>query len=102
MSIAETDTPQIVVELVSAKGVQKVGRSPEDLAKATSEALDRAMDTIRGMAIRTKTAVDSLGDVMPKDVEVTFGIKLTAEAGAIVTKVGGEAQLEIKLVWKNQ
>ncbi|CAN5875402.1 hypothetical protein BH09ACT7_BH09ACT7_29000 [soil metagenome] len=93
------DAPQIIVEFPPQTGTKKVARSPEDLAKASAEALDRAMDTIRAMAERTKKAIESL-DAKPDDIEITFGIKLTAEAGAIIAKVGGEAALEVKLAWK--
>jgi hypothetical protein len=38
----------------------------------------------------------------PDEVEASLAFKLTAEAGAIITKLGGEAQLQVKLVWKNK
>jgi hypothetical protein len=38
----------------------------------------------------------------PTEVEVTFGIKATGEAGNVaVGKVGGEANFAVKLAWKN-
>ena len=98
--MTETAQPEIKVEFPPEKGVQKVARKPEELARASAEAMDRAMDTIRDMAERTKKAVDSI-QMRPDDIEVTFGIKLTAEAGALIAKVGGEAQLEVKLAWKS-
>jgi Trypsin-co-occurring domain 1 len=97
--VTKTNAPEIIVDLAPVKGVQKVARKPEELAQASAEAMDRAMDTVRAMAERTKKAVESL-DAKPDDIEVTFGIKLTAEAGALIAKVGGEAQLEVKLAWK--
>jgi hypothetical protein len=33
------------------------------------------------------------------EVEVKFGLKLTAEAGAIFSSVGGEVSYEITLKW---
>lgn len=97
--MSESQTPEIIVEFPPQTGVRQVARTPADLAKASAEALDKAMDTIRAMATRTKETVDSL-DCRPDDIEVTFGIKLTAEAGAIISKVGGEAALQVKLAWK--
>jgi Trypsin-co-occurring domain 1 len=94
-----TKPPVIIVEFPAESGVRQVARSPEDLAKASAEALDKAMDTIRAMAERTKKAIESL-DAKPDDIEVKFGIKMTAEAGAFIAKVGGEAALEVTLAWK--
>jgi hypothetical protein len=34
------------------------------------------------------------------DVELKFGVKLTAETGAIIASVGGEVNFEITLKWK--
>jgi NTP-dependent ternary system trypsin peptidase co-occuring protein len=39
--------------------------------------------------------------VKPEEVELTFGLKATGEAGNIaVAKVGGEATFEIRLLWR--
>jgi hypothetical protein len=37
-----------------------------------------------------------------KEVEVKFGLTLTAEAGAIFTSIGGDVTFEITLKWENQ
>ncbi|WIX75180.1 CU044_2847 family protein [Amycolatopsis carbonis] len=33
-------------------------------------------------------------------MEIKFGVKLSAEAGAVIAKTGVEGQLEIKLKWR--
>jgi hypothetical protein len=52
--------------------------------------------------IRTlKNRLNALTD--PADeVEVKFSVKLTAEVGAIITHLGGEATYEITLKWGNK
>ncbi len=47
------------------------------------------------------TIISKLRDLdTPADqVEVKFGLKLTADAGAIFTSVGGEVSYEITLKW---
>jgi hypothetical protein len=35
----------------------------------------------------------------PSQIEITFSIKLSAEVGAIISKVGGEAALGVRLLW---
>ncbi|HLP59484.1 MAG TPA: CU044_2847 family protein [Candidatus Deferrimicrobium sp.] len=37
----------------------------------------------------------------PDEVEASLAFKLTAEAGAVITKLCGEAHLQVKLAWKN-
>ena len=36
------------------------------------------------------------------EVEIKFGLKLTAEAGAIIASVGGDVNFEITLKWKEE
>ena len=57
------------------------------------------LDKIKPVA---STIISKLHDLStPADeVEVKFGLKLTAEAGAIFTSVGGEATYEITLKWQ--
>ncbi|MDQ3933899.1 MAG: hypothetical protein M3340_04630 [Actinomycetota bacterium] len=94
----EAQENMVIVEFPMESGVRAVARSPEELAKRSGEALDNAMGTIRGVAAKTKAGIDSIVD-KPDEVEVSFGITLTAEAGALVAKVGGEATLQVTLAW---
>jgi hypothetical protein len=50
-----------------------------------------------------KTLGEELSELAPDDVEVTFGIKTTGEAGLFaVCKVGAEMNYEVKLHWSKQ
>jgi hypothetical protein len=47
--------------------------------------------------------LESLEDLAPQEVEVSFGIKAGAEAGIAIfglAKASGEASYEVKLTWK--
>jgi hypothetical protein len=90
----------VIVEFPVEAGVQQIARSPEDLARKSGEALDRAMETIQGMSTRLARTVDDMVR-RPSSVELEFGVKLTAEAGAIVSKIGGEAALNVRLTWES-
>ena len=72
--------------------------SVEDLTQKSAEALNQAMGTIKTMAKRTLETIDTLAN-KPTEVEVEFGIKVNAEAGAIISKVGGEGNIKVKLKW---
>ncbi|MGK7928952.1 MAG: CU044_2847 family protein [Spirulina sp.] len=89
----------VLVDLNPQGRIKQVSIRPEDLAAKSAEVLERAMDTIEGMAERTIQTIDRLTN-KPSEVEVEFGIKLDAEAGALIAKTGGEASLTVKLVWK--
>jgi Trypsin-co-occurring domain 1 len=37
---------------------------------------------------------------MPDELDLSFSIKVTGEAGVIVSKVGGEASMEVRMGWR--
>lgn len=99
----DDDTP-ILVELRAGRGVVDVSRANEqELAQKSAEAFNSAMATIYTVAKRTATTIRSLKIVdQPDSVEMTFGLKLTSEANALIVNAGVEAQIEVKLVWDNK
>jgi Trypsin-co-occurring domain 1 len=104
--MAEFDTEEgsagldsIIVDFRIGPGRQQVALSPEEVAAKSARALDRSMDTIRQMAQRVNATMDSLGEMRPDQVQVTFGIRFDAQAGAVLTKAGIEANLEVQLGW---
>ncbi len=38
----------------------------------------------------------------PDELEITFGVKLDAQMGAVIARTGVEGQLEVKLTWKSE
>ena len=95
----DEDTPMLV-EFAPQPGVRGIGRlSPADLANKSAEAVEAAMGTIKAMARR----ISALRAEMPHEftrIEIDFGIKLDAEAGALLAKAGGEASLNVTLTWE--
>ena len=90
------DAP-ILVEFAVKPGALEVAAAEDPLEKS-AKALDRAMDTVHHMARRVVDTVEALSK-QPSQVEVAFGVKFDAEAGAIITKAGVEASINIKLIW---
>jgi len=84
---------------VSKGGLGTLSVGTEELVERSKQALDRAMNTIQGMARRTIDAAKNLTDP-PDAIEVEFGIKLDVEAGAMVAKAGTEASITVKMVWR--
>lgn len=74
----------------------------KDIAEKSAIAFNHAMGTIHSVAKRTATTIRSLKVTeQPDTIEMTFGLKLTSEASALLVNAGVEAQLNVKLVWKN-
>lgn len=94
----------ILVEFAPRPGLQQVALpSPAELAEQSAKALDSAMNTIHQMARRVATTVKALPIAeRPSQVEVEFGLKLDAAAGAIVAQAGVEASLNVKLTWERK
>jgi hypothetical protein len=58
----------------------------------------QALDNVREAAGELVTMVRSIA-VPPDECEVSFGIKLNAQAGAIIAKASAEANFTVKLSW---
>jgi Trypsin-co-occurring domain 1 len=92
--------------LVEIDQPRSTGRRPvsrgsleKDVIKV-SQSFEQALDQVIPVA---KAALNRIrnGLTTPADeVELKFGLKLTAEAGAIIASVGGEVNLEVTLKWK--
>lgn len=70
--------------------------------RAVAEAFGGAQDAIVAVAESTVSTVDQLGRraVRPDEVEVTFGLKFSAQGNVIVAGAAGEATLEVKLTYR--
>jgi hypothetical protein len=94
-------TVLIEVEEMKFEGVEPVSKPIDELAAQASQSLGKALDGLTPMIRTLKNRLNALTD--PADeVEVKFSVKLTAEVGAIITHLGGEATYEITLKWGNK
>jgi chaperonin cofactor prefoldin len=99
--VGDGQTVLIEVEDVESEELEPVCKSPGELAAKARETLSEALDDIAPMVRTLKHRLNALTD--PADeVQVKFSVKLSAEIGAVVTKVGGEATYEITLKWTNK
>ena len=94
------DVP-ILVELEVQPGMEEVSLTPDDLLRKSEVALNNAMGAICQMARRTYSVVRALPIAeRPAEIEVDFNLKLTAEAGVVLTKAGLESTINVKLKWQ--
>ncbi|MFD7324921.1 CU044_2847 family protein [Streptomyces sp. NPDC059875] len=89
---------QVMVEADGHQpGAQLVSRGGNSLIQA-GRTLDEALQGIRSAAESALTVFRE-GPLQPDGVELEFGVKLTAEAGAVIAKTSVEGHLTVKLSW---
>lgn len=92
----------ILFEISNSQGTLRSGSiKPMELATRSAQALQQAMGTIQALANRTTEAINQLPK-KPSEFELEFAIKVDAEAGVLISKVSGEGNLRVKLVWREQ
>jgi Trypsin-co-occurring domain 1 len=74
--------------------VASVGRSGRIL-----DAGSNFEDALRSVARVANAAIAQFRESSPNEVEIQFGVRLSAEAGAVIASNSGEGHLHIKLAW---
>jgi Trypsin-co-occurring domain 1 len=98
----DTDDPVdggIIVDVSEVDaGPIPVGVDPAQIARRASLTFEQAFVQIRHIA---DASISSFGLMKerPDEIRVDFAIKLTADVGAVLAKVGGEANLAVSLTW---
>jgi Trypsin-co-occurring domain 1 len=97
----EDGTPFLVeVEEPQGSGIQRVtsvntGKLVYQATMTLEDALEQVKPVASQVLSRLKTGLTTPAD----EIEVKFGLKLSVEAGAIISSVGGEVTFEVKLKW---
>ncbi|MEI8131903.1 MAG: CU044_2847 family protein [Leptolinea sp.] len=87
-----------VDEFESEFGSVPVAREDEIVVKA-NQTFEHALETIQPVA-RTVVKKFRIMPDTPDEVQVAFGVKLSAEAGALIASTGVEANFTITLKWR--
>ena len=97
----QDDDDVILVEFAPTPGVRSVSLSPTDLAEKSNEAIDRALQMMQTMANKSMKAIREIPVTeRPSTISVAFGLKLSAEGGAVVAKAGVEAAINVTMTWQ--
>lgn len=96
----DEDAP-VLVEFTPRPGLQQVSRSPAETAEQAAMALDSAMNSIYNMARRTTATIEALVE-KPTEFQLSFGLKLDAEVGAVIAKAGMEASITVTMTWETE
>jgi DNA polymerase III sliding clamp (beta) subunit (PCNA family) len=73
-----------------------IGAQVVQAKQSFETALDQVIPVASAALNRVRRGLTTPAD----EVEIKFGVKLTAEAGAIIASVGGEVNFEFTLKWK--
>ncbi len=97
-----SNNKMIAVEVPHAESEEiEAGGRIDKLKDQAQEAFQKGMELVQGVSQDFVNTLSSIGgDAKPNEAEVEFGIKLDAEAGAFVAKVGGGAHFIVTLKWK--
>lgn len=96
------DGTTILVEVDDSEtgSVVRSGRVGDAIAKS-QKTFEEAMDKVKPAASAIIAKIRSLHDT-PDEVEVEFGLKMSADAGAFVASAGIEANYKVTLKWKKE
>ncbi len=76
--------------------------SPKEVGKKVLGSFQAALDTIKTVATSMVRQVQKFDKaIAPDEFQMEFGIKLSSEYGAVVTKTCGEAQITVSLTYKH-
>lgn len=83
---------------LEADGPVKAGRVA-DAVRELPQTLQEALIPVRETA---RSVLEQLRQAGPDEVEVEFGVNLSAQAGAaVITKGEGAVHLKVRVLWKN-
>jgi hypothetical protein len=91
----------ILVEFVQRPGVQQVAFTSDELVQRSGAALNDAMRVIQQMGDKLQKTVAAMAQ-RPQEVQVSFGLKFDAEAGAFIARTGVEASVNVTLSWTGE
>lgn len=91
---------KIEVYEISNDGRTRVGGGTKIVEKTTSE-MKEMIDATAEFAQEAAEKISKM-DYKPDEIQIKFGVKLTAEAGVVFAKATTEGNFEFTLTWKRK
>ena len=100
----EDGTPFLVeIEEPDYSAIERVALTEtSEMVYKAKKNLNEALDVVTPVASAVVSKLKSGLTTPAKEVEVKFGLKLSAEAGVVFTSVGSEVTFEVTLKWGGQ
>ncbi|MFF5213162.1 CU044_2847 family protein [Streptosporangium sp. NPDC000396] len=100
MRFETADGGHVVVEVSTQDpGIQRASRAGGMVE--VRQRFEDALTDVRDAAI-SALAVFRDGRLKPDSVEMEFGVRLNAEAGAVIAKTSAEGHIVVKLGWNSE
>ena len=96
---SEAPTSSCIWALHKNEGIAEEYAATSDLVTEATITIKEALAPVSAIIQDVRKSIAGK-DMAPDELEVEFGIKLTAEAGIIISKIGTEATLNLKASWK--
>lgn len=94
------DGDEVLVEIAQdAPEISPVSRAG-DLIESAGASLGSALGHVRNAATVVLGQFRGMAE-RPDEVQVEFGVRLTAEAGAVIAKTSVDGHLNVTLKWRN-
>jgi hypothetical protein len=93
------DGGSVVAELDGAPGVSRAGR--QGVLVTAKSTLEAALTEVRDAAAATIAQFQDMAR-RPDEVEIEFGEKLNAEAGAVIARTGMEGHFQVTVKWTRE
>jgi hypothetical protein len=90
----------VAVELDRKPGVRPAG-GRDSVLRDTKLSLEKALTDVRDAAAAALKQFQTMAS-QPDEVEITFGVKLDAQAGAVIAKTSIQGHFEVKLKWERE
>jgi hypothetical protein len=78
-------------------GIERANRV-DDLARQASHTLDMVLEQVGKVAEVTVAKLRSRAGALDS-LEVEFGVRLNAEAGAVIAKTEAEGHIQVRMTW---
>jgi hypothetical protein len=85
---------------VTRSGPVRAGRVQDQVEQVLTTATVTLREALEPLAQMSRQVLEQFAESSPQEVQVDFGVELTAEAGAVLTKAGAGCHLSVKLTWK--
>lgn len=89
----------VLVEATSPAPSGPIPASGSAVAGAVSVATQTLQTALVSIKDASRAVLEQLREAEPDEIEVEFGVELTAETGAIIAKAGGGCHLNVTLTW---
>lgn len=79
---------------------ERISTSKEKIVEETNKSFSIALKSVQQAA--EEVTEGFIKKLNPDELQLTFGLKFTAEAGVILASASAESTMEIQIVWKKE